>query len=245
MTGARYVVAIRAASRAVSKQSDGERGATIGTGASPFRPNIACSRSACSVLVGMPVEGPPRCTSMMISGSSRDTPRPIVSAFSASPGPDVEVTASAPPYEAPSAAPTARDLVFCLEGPHAEALVLGQLVQDVRGRRDRVGPQEQRQPAALRRRHQAVGQCEVAGDVAVAPRGQAGRLHLVGHREVLGGLAERPARLERREVGLEDLRVPGELGLEELRGALGRAGCTATTAGPARTCSSPARPPSW
>ena len=100
-------MAIRAASSAVSKQSPGERGATIGTGASPLRPNIACSRSACSVLVGMPVDGPARWTSTTISGSSRDTPRPIVSAFSASPGPDVDVTASEPPYAAPSAAPTA------------------------------------------------------------------------------------------------------------------------------------------
>ena len=64
---------------AASKQSDGERGATIGTGASPLRPNIACSRSACSVLVGSPVDGPPRCTSTMTSGSSSDTARPIVS----------------------------------------------------------------------------------------------------------------------------------------------------------------------
>ena len=102
----RYVVAIRAASIAASKQSAGERGATIGTGASPLRPNIACSRSACSVLVGMPVDGPPRWMSTMISGSSSETARPIVSALSASPGPDVVVTPSAPPNAAPSAAPT-------------------------------------------------------------------------------------------------------------------------------------------
>ncbi len=89
----------------MSKQSAGERGATIGTGASPLRPNIAISRSACSVLVGRPVDGPPRCTSTMTSGSSSDTASPIVSDFSASPGPDVVVTASAPPKAAPSAAP--------------------------------------------------------------------------------------------------------------------------------------------
>ena len=80
-------VAIRQASIAASKQSDGERGATIGTGASPLRPNIACSRSDCSVLVGSPVEGPPRWTSTMTSGSSSETARPIVSDFSATPGP--------------------------------------------------------------------------------------------------------------------------------------------------------------
>ena len=69
----------------------------IGTGASPLRPNIACSRSDCSVFVGSPVEGPPRCTSTTSSGSSVITARPIVSHFSATPGPDVVVTPSAPP----------------------------------------------------------------------------------------------------------------------------------------------------
>ncbi len=101
----RYSTAMRAASMAALKQSDGDCGATIGTGDSPLRPNIACSRSDCSVLVGRPVEGPPRCTSTMISGSSSDTARPIASDFSATPGPEVVVTASAPPYAAPIAAP--------------------------------------------------------------------------------------------------------------------------------------------
>ena len=78
----------------------------IGSGASPLRPNMACSRSACSVLVGSPVDGPPRCTSMTSSGSSDATASPIVSDFSEMPGPDVVVTPSAPPNAAPSAAPT-------------------------------------------------------------------------------------------------------------------------------------------
>ena len=103
----RYLTAILAASMAALKQSAGLAGATIGTGDSPFRPNIACSRSACSVLVGMPVEGPARWMSQMISGSSTDTARPMVSALSSMPGPEVLVTASEPPNEAPSAAPTA------------------------------------------------------------------------------------------------------------------------------------------
>ena len=38
----------------------------------------------------------------------------------------------------------AGDLVLGLEGPHPELLVLGQLVEDVRGRGDRVGAEEQR-----------------------------------------------------------------------------------------------------
>ena len=54
----------------------------------------------------MPVRGPARCTSTTISGSSVVTARPTVSAFSATPGPEVVVTPSAPPNAAPSAAPT-------------------------------------------------------------------------------------------------------------------------------------------
>ena len=56
-------------------------------------------------MVGSPVEGPPRWMSQMISGSSSDTARPIVSPLSAMPGPDDVVTASAPPNAAPRAAP--------------------------------------------------------------------------------------------------------------------------------------------
>ena len=97
---------MRAASRAASKQSPGDRGATIGTGASPLRPNIACSRSACSVLVGRPVDGPPRCTSMTRSGSSVITARPMASDLSAMPGPEVVVTPRWPAKDAPMAAPT-------------------------------------------------------------------------------------------------------------------------------------------
>ena len=55
------------------------------------------SRSACSVFVGMPVEGPARWTSMTTSGSSTMTARPIASVFSAMPGPDEAVSPSAPP----------------------------------------------------------------------------------------------------------------------------------------------------
>jgi hypothetical protein len=58
---------------------------------------MACNRSACSVFVGNPVDGPPRCTSITSSGSSVITASPMVSDFSAMPGPDVVVTPRAPP----------------------------------------------------------------------------------------------------------------------------------------------------
>ncbi len=94
---------MRAASSAASKQSAGEDAATIGIGLSPWRPNIASSRSPCSVFVGSPVEGPPRCTSTITIGSSMITASPSVSAFRSMPGPLVPVTASWPANAAPSA----------------------------------------------------------------------------------------------------------------------------------------------
>ena len=92
-----YLSAMRTASMARSKHSPGVAGATIGIGESELRPNMTWSRSACSFLVGMPVDGPARWTSMTTSGSSTITARPIASVLSAMPGPDEAVMPSAPP----------------------------------------------------------------------------------------------------------------------------------------------------
>ena len=107
MTGTMYLTAIRLASIATQKQSAGVDAASTGIGASELRPNSACSRSACSVLVGRPVDGPPRWMSQMTSGISTATASPIASVFSAMPGPEVVVIASAPAYAAPIAEVTA------------------------------------------------------------------------------------------------------------------------------------------
>src|SRR5918996_2648307 len=107
ITGVMYLSAMRAASSAAQKHDGGEYDATIGTGASPCRPNIACRRSDCSVLVGSPVDGPPRWMSMTISGSSSDTPRPIASALRSRPGPEVVVTPMWPANAEPRAMLTA------------------------------------------------------------------------------------------------------------------------------------------
>ena len=71
-------------------------GAMTFLGASPGAPNIACSRSDCSILVGRPVEGPPRCTSTITSGVSVITASPWNSVLSAMPGPEVIVSAVCP-----------------------------------------------------------------------------------------------------------------------------------------------------
>ena len=99
-----YLIAMRAASKAIQKQSPGVQGARTGIGASLLRPYIACSRSACSVFVGSPVEGPPRWMLLMMMGSSTIVARPIDSVLRATPGPLVVVIASAPPKAAPIAA---------------------------------------------------------------------------------------------------------------------------------------------
>ena len=99
--------AIRTASIAMSKQPPGVDAASTGTGDSEFRPNSTISRSACSGFVGMPVEGPARWTSITRSGSSSMTASPTVSPFRTMPGPADVQTPSAPPNDAPRAAPTA------------------------------------------------------------------------------------------------------------------------------------------
>src|ERR1700751_910444 len=119
---------MRTASRAVSKQSDGDRGASTATGDSPLRPYSACSKSACSVLVGRPVDGPPRCTSMTSNGRSVITASPSASAFRGRAGPRLCGAAGPPAISATQCRADPADLVFRLEGDHVEVLVLGELV---------------------------------------------------------------------------------------------------------------------
>ena len=81
----------------------GVEAATTGSGDSPWRPWMAIIRSAASVFVGIPVDGPARWTSMTSIGSSSITARPIVSCFRSIPGPLDAVTPRWPPNAAPSA----------------------------------------------------------------------------------------------------------------------------------------------
>ena len=136
------------ASIAASKQSDGDCGATIGTGASPLRPNIACSRSDCSVLVGSPVDGPPRCTSMTTSGSSSDdgeADRLRLQRDARTGGRGHARARHRTRRPAPRRSPAISSSAWKVRTPNR--LVLRQLVQDVARRCDRVGAEEQRQPA--------------------------------------------------------------------------------------------------
>ena len=155
--------------------------ATTGTGASPLRPNIACSRSDCSVLVGRPVDGPPRWMSQMTSGSSSDTARPIVSPLSAMPGPGRRGDGRArrrTPRRArrrcrrsrPRPGRCARRSA-CAWTARAGCRLAGVIGY---------APRNSGSSRALRRRDQPVGQRQVAADVAVGAGRQRGRLDLVG-----------------------------------------------------------------
>src|SRR6266702_6404916 len=90
-----YLVARRTASIATSKQSVAVAAAITAGGASALRPWTAWNRSDCSVLVGMPVDGPARCESITMSGSAVAIARPSISVVSAMPGPELDVAEGA------------------------------------------------------------------------------------------------------------------------------------------------------
>ena len=115
---------------------------------------------------------------------------------------------SAPPNAAPSAAPMPAISSSAWKVRTPKFLCLRQLVQDVGGRGDRVRAEEQRQLGLLRRRRSARSDsARLPEMLRYVPAGKADgrRRDLVGDREVLGGLAEVPARAERRDVRLGDL----------------------------------------
>ena len=119
--------------------------------------------------------------------------------------------------------PDGRDLVLGLEGLDPEVLVARQLVQDVRGRRDRVGAVKQRSLGQLRGSHEAEGRGLVAGDVAVLAGLEAGGRDDVALVEDLGRLAEVVAGLESPLVALGDDRPLGELLVDPDEGRVHRA----------------------
>src|SRR6185436_2210925 len=115
------------------------------------------------------------------------------------------------------------DLVLGLDSAHAEVLVPRELVQELRGGRDRVARVQELQPALRARRDQAPRERSRAADVAVDAGLRRRGLDLVLDREHLGGLAEVPAGAEGREVTVADLRLGGEALLDPRLGDIGRA----------------------
>ena len=177
------------------------RAATIGSGDSPWRPYIASSRSACSVLVGRPVDGPPRCTSTMqhrqLEADRRArSPRDLRS----TPGPLVRGHRQrARERRADRDAAAAISSSAC-KRLDAEVLELRQLVQDVGGRRDRIAARRTSGSFGLLRRRRPARRRAPTLPVMLryVPGGERRGLDLVGMVEQLGRLAEVVARLEAR-----------------------------------------------
>ena len=110
------------------------------------------------------------------------------------PGPDVVVTPSAPPNDAPSAAPMPAISSSAWNVRTPNRLCLAQLVQDVRGRGDRVRAEEQRRArTAAAAATSPYASARLPEMLRYVPGGIVRRRHLVRDREVLGGLAEVPA----------------------------------------------------
>jgi hypothetical protein len=173
-------------------QSEIELGASTSRGASPCRPPTAKDRSLCSLLAGMPVDGPPRITSDTTIGTSAATARPMPSVISDRPGPAVAVSEGTPPKEAPmimlieassSSACSSEPPTWAAPAPSTPALG---------GRRDRVGRDEA--DAAADRA--VAGRFVAADQPAAARRGaaRAGSAMLAGGRDALA---------QRAQVGLQ------------------------------------------
>src|SRR3954468_2360468 len=93
---------------------------------------MARRRSDCSVLVGKPVEGPPRWMSMISSGNSRLMARPMGSALRVTPGPLVVGTPRGPVegvgFEAGAGTPRRTDADLPGEGSPQGCADTGDLV---------------------------------------------------------------------------------------------------------------------
>ena len=76
----------------------------------------------------------------------------------------------APPKAAPMAEHDACNFVFGLESIDREILEAGEIVQDVAGRGNRIGTEEQRAAGLDRRGDEAEGGRGIAGDVAIDAR---------------------------------------------------------------------------
>ena len=241
ITGVRYLTAMRTASIAASKQCTGLYAATTGSGASPERPNRAMLRSAASVFVGRPVDGPPRWMSTISSGSStRDGERDRL-ALQHHAGPLVVVTPRWPAKAAPRAMPTAAisssactvrtPKCLCLDSSWrmSEAGVIGY--------EPSVTGSLASWPAATMPHASAV----LPVMLVYSPGGQVGRADLEAVADGLGGLAEVVAGEERRPVGGWRRARWWRSASRSSRASARSGGCTSTTRGRGRRSSSSAR----
>ena len=154
-------------------------------------------------------DGPPRCTLMTIIGSSVITARPMRFALERDARPAAGRDRHRPGERGADRRGHRRDFVLGLEREHVEILVLGQLVQNVAGRRDRIAPRNSRLPlsraAVIRPQASAV----LPMMLVYLPGGQLGLRHVELRVDRLDRFAVVVAGLERGRVGLGDFRPCG------------------------------------
>ena len=107
------------------------------------------------------------------------------------------------------------DLIFRLEGDHAEILVSAELVQDVARRCDRIAAVEEVELRFLRASDQTQCSTLVTGDAAVRALRHRRGLHLEACGEGLAGLAVVVTRDQRFHVGFQNIGLRAELSLQE------------------------------
>ena len=98
------------------------------------------------------------------------TARPMASDLRQIPGPLVAGDAHGPGEGGADGHAHGGDFVLGLQGAHAETLQIGEVMQNIAGRRDRIAGVDQRNLGKLRRRGQADGDRLVAGDLAIFAR---------------------------------------------------------------------------
>ena len=140
------------------------------------------------------------------------------------PGPAGSSHPEAPAEGGAERHPRRRDLILGLDRAHAEAGMTGELVQELRRRRDRVAREQQGQVATHAGGDQAERQRGRPVHVAVSTGRDVGRgLDPVLDVEQLGRLAERPAGVESGQVRFQDCRIASELLLDPPFGHVGGA----------------------
>ncbi len=131
----------------------------------------------------------------------------MASPFSASPGPEVLVQASLPAKEAPMADADTRNLILGLKSNGSQMLALGNLLQDLGGRGNGIGSQEELQSRLLSSSQQAPGSGLVAGNVPEQALLPFHRIHMESGGKCLDGLRVIITLVKYRNVGFHQSRV--------------------------------------
>ncbi len=128
------------------------------------------------------------------------------------------VSASDAGIRGPDCSSDGGDFVFGLERHHAEILVHGKFVKNVRCGCDRIGTQKEGKSRLLRRRDKAHGQRLIAAEISIRAGGELGGRNFVADLERFGRFAEVITGAHGHLVGFDQQRLGLELGFNPLVG---------------------------